>query len=931
VTAATVRDIRPNAKSSTGLLVKRIQTLGGLAVFDGSRPLGGNAQQPRRLAILAVLARAGERGVSRDRLAALLWGDVEEERARRSLNQALYALRQELGTEDAILGTRDLRLNPELIEVDLAAFETARASGAFEEAVRLYAGPFLGDFHLAGVPAFARWAEAEREGIAAGYRDLVEAAAAAATAREDRGAAVLWWRRLAALDPTDTPAAQGLMRALAAAGDMPGALRHAEIVRQVRQDELELPPDPAVEELAERIRAGEGVAAAVYASGGPGAAGTATGASPPQAGGRTEPTSTAAAAAEAAPAESPRPSSAGSGPVVPAGAAAAVPAPTRRRTTWALLAAVGVAALVVAALLLRPAGPSSSESSSARRLAVLPFQNQGDSADAYFADGVTDELRGKLAAVPGLEVVASLSSNDYRGSTRTLADIARELGVNYLLVGKIRWQRGPAGTSRVRVSPELIQLAGGHPPTTRWQQPFDAALTDVFTVQADIATKVADALGVMLGDSARRQLTVKPTESLAAYDEFLKGEAASQGMKADQAGLRRAIAFYQRAVALDSTFAGAWSQLSRARTSLYSNGVPDQTLADAARAAAERARALRPDDPQAYLASGDYYSSINPIDNDRAAAEYEHGLRLAPDDVELLSAVATTGARLQQWDGILARLNRARQLDPRSPTVARRLATVNVFLRRYDAADSAADRAIALAPTSPQMVLMKVLVALGRGDLAGARAVARTGAERIDPTTILAFLATYQDLYWVLDSAQQRQVLALPPDAFDGDRAVWGLVRTEIHHLQGDLPRARIYADSARLALVAQSAAAPDDGQRHVLLGLALAYLGRKAEAVREGRRGVELLPLDRDAFLGPYVQLQLVRIYLLTGEPDQALDQLEPLLRMPFYLSPGWLRLDPTFGPVRPTERFRRLIAGPPEPGPDSTRTTGPQTPPPS
>jgi DNA-binding SARP family transcriptional activator len=130
------------------LLVKRMQTLGGLAVFDGPRPLGGNAQQPRRLAVLAVLARSGDRGVNRDRLAALLWGDGDEERARRSLNQALYALRQELGAEDAILGTRDLRLNPELIEVDLQAFETARASGAIEEAARLYAGPFLGDFHL---------------------------------------------------------------------------------------------------------------------------------------------------------------------------------------------------------------------------------------------------------------------------------------------------------------------------------------------------------------------------------------------------------------------------------------------------------------------------------------------------------------------------------------------------------------------------------------------------------------------------------------------------------------------------------------------------------------------------------------------------------------------------------------------------------------
>src|SRR3954454_7780904 len=247
----------PNNKYSKGLLLKRIQTLGGLAVFDGPLPLGGNAQQPRRLAILAVLARSGDRGVNRDRLATLLWGEVEEERGRRNLNQALYALRHELGSEDAILGTRELRLNPELIEVDLHGFETARASGAIEEAARLYGGPFLGDFHLPGVPGFAHWGEEERAGLEADYRSVLEAAAAAATARDDRAAAVLWWRRLAALDPTDQRGAQGLMRALAAAGDVPGALRHAEIFHQLRLTELELPPDPAVEALAERIRRGE--------------------------------------------------------------------------------------------------------------------------------------------------------------------------------------------------------------------------------------------------------------------------------------------------------------------------------------------------------------------------------------------------------------------------------------------------------------------------------------------------------------------------------------------------------------------------------------------------------------------------------------------------------------------------------------------------
>ncbi|HWA56475.1 MAG TPA: BTAD domain-containing putative transcriptional regulator, partial [Gemmatimonadales bacterium] len=629
----------------------RIQTLGGLAAWEGSRPLGGNAQQPRRLALLAVLARAGDRGVSRDRLAALLWPDVEEERARKSLNQALYALRQELGSEQAILGTRDLRFNPELVTVDLAEFESARDSGALEEAARLYAGPFLGDFHLAGAPAFDRWVDDERAGLAAEYRAVVESLAAAASRKDDRSAAVLWWRRLAALDPTDGPAALGLMRALAAAGDAPGALRHAAVFGRLRREEYELPEDPAVQALAERIQAGEErPAEAPVAS-------------------RTQPV----------PAEPP-----GDHPVP-----ADLPPPAARAGRWRRYAATGILLVAAVVVVTRYAGGRRAGLVAPTRIAVLPFVNQGDSADAYFADGMTDELRGKLTSIPGLEVVAGLSSNEYRGTARRLPEIARDLGVGYLLVGKVRWQRDPAGVHRVRVSPELIRIEPGTAPTTRWQQAFDTTLTDVFQVQADIAAKVATALDLVLGDSTRRRLDRAPTANLAAYDEFLKGEAASQGMKADQSGLRRAVEHYERAVGLDSTFAQAWCQLSRALSSLYSNGVPDQRLGARARQAADRALELDAAEPLVYLALGDYYESVNPVDNARAMAEYERGLALAPDRVDLLSAAVMTETSLGRWDGAAARLARASRLDPRSANAARREGTVDLFLRNYPAADSA--------------------------------------------------------------------------------------------------------------------------------------------------------------------------------------------------------------------------------------------------
>ena len=591
---------------------------------------------------------------------------------------------------------------------------------------------------------------------------------------------------------------------------------------------------------------------------------------------------------------------------------APVPAPAsaaRRRRLLAAAAALGVVALVATPYFRRGTGAPAIETP--KVLAVLPFENLGDSADAYFADGIANELRAKLSQLDGVQVIARASSNQYRGTTKPPQEIARELGANYLLTATVQWERVPRGPSRVRVSPELVEISAEHAPRAAWQQPFAAALTDVFDVQADIAAQVAGALGVVLGDSARRGLTLKPTVSLAAYDEFLKGEAAAQEMKADNGGLRRAIAFYQRAVSLDTAFAQAWSQLSRARTSLYSNGIPDPALARAARVADERARALRPDEPLVYLAAGEFYSGVNPIDNRRALAEYEHGLRLAPGDVDLLGAAAVAEALLGRWDSVAPRLDRARLLDPRSPAAARRVATARLFLRQYAAADSALDRAIAIAPTNTQMALLKVMVAVGRGDRSAADAAARAAASRIDAATLLPFLATYQDLYWLLDEEQQRQVLALPPSAFDGDPGVWGIVRAQLYDFRGDRARAAVYADSARIAFAEQSRAAPDDAQRHALLGVALAYMGRKAEAIREGRRGVELLPIDRDGFNGPYVQLQLVRIYALTGEPAQALDLLEPLLRVPFYVSPGWLRLDPAFDPLRKEPRFQRLVGG--------------------
>jgi serine/threonine-protein kinase len=603
-------------------------------------------------------------------------------------------------------------------------------------------------------------------------------------------------------------------------------------------------------------------------------------------------------------------------PAVPPPQAPAVPPSPRPSRRPVPLAAVALTAglLIGGGLLFawRHSVAGAGTPAGTRVVAVLPFDNLGDSSDAYFADGVSDEVRTRLGKIAGLEVIARGSSLEYRRTTKRPTEIAHDLGADYLLTGTVRWEKS-GGTSRVRVTPELVDARPGQAARSRWGEQFDASLTDVFQVQGDIATKVADALGVALADSTQRQLAAKPTENLAAYDEYLKGEAASQaGLTAsDPASLRRAIGFYERAIALDSTFAPAWARVSRARSTLYFTSTPLPELGAQARLAADRARRLAPKDPEGYLALGDFYSNVNPVDNERGIAEYEQGLQVAPDNVELLGAVAISDATLGRYDSVVSRLARASTLDPRSATAARRLATFQVYSRHYAAADSAADRAVALAPANPRMARAKVMVALARGDRAAARAVIGAAATRVDSTALFVGLAVFQDLYWILDEAQQRFVLALPPSAFDDDRANWGIVRAQLYHLRGDRTRTAIYADSARLGFEEHSRETPEDPQLHAFIGLAQAYLGHKADAIREGERAVALMPRSRDQFNGAYFQLLLARIYILVGEPDKALDQLEPLLRIPYYLSPGWLRIDPTFDPLRNNPRFKKLVEG--------------------
>ena len=588
-------------------------------------------------------------------------------------------------------------------------------------------------------------------------------------------------------------------------------------------------------------------------------------------------------------------------------AAPSEPRPRRRVPLAALTLGLGFAVGLGVLFAWRRTRAASEPDAGAHVLAVLPFENLGDSSTNYFADGVTDAVRGKLSALPGLQVIASRSSNEYKHSSKSLAQIARELGADYLLIGRIRWAKAPDGTSRVEVSPELVDASPGGPPRTKWQQPLDAAITDVFQVQADIAGKVASALNVALGATQQQTLTEKPTQNLAAYDAFLKGEASQGLVIQDPPSLRTAITQYERAVTLDPAFILAWAQLARANAFYYYNVTPTPAGAEAARQAAARAMELAPGRPESQLALGSYLEFVE-HEHERALDAFETGLKAAPGNVELLTNATLAEQSLGRWDAALKHLERAQALDPRSAVTARRLSQTLIRLRRYPEAVAAADRGLAVAPTNLDLLENKAMAYLGQGDLPGAQAVIRTAPAEVEPTALVAAFGNYWDLGWALDEPQQQLLLRLPAGAYDNDRGTWGGVAAQVYYLRGDSAMARVYADSGRAGYSETLKATPDDPQRRVFLGLMLAYLGRKAEAVREGERAVSLLPAPRDGYMGPYIQHQLARIYTIVGEPDKAVDELEPLLKMPYYLSPGWLRIDPNFASLRSNPRFRQL-----------------------
>jgi serine/threonine-protein kinase len=580
--------------------------------------------------------------------------------------------------------------------------------------------------------------------------------------------------------------------------------------------------------------------------------------------------------------------------------------PTGRRWRRIGLAGAGVLAVAAAVHLLRPGAAAKAPDSPL--IAVVPFRNLGDSADAYYADGVTDDIRGKLASLPGVRVIASSSAAAYAGSSKPPEQIARELGADYVVMGRVRREPGGGAARRVRISPELIQVPDHGSPTTRWQRVFDTLAAHVPDVQTEIAEEIADALEVEPGGNQSRLARIARTREPIAYEAYLRGQEIIRQGASSPDDLARAVAHFERAVALDSGFAAAWAQLGWAKAAMYRNAPSkDLTLLAQAKQHGKRALSLGGAEPEARQVLAFYHL----IQGERGAAvdETRRGLRADPSNARLVGYMAAFLELDGRWADAYEYWQRAATLDPAAAGYAAGLATNRLWLHRYSEARAAAERYIILGPTNPEAYQLRAMSFLGEGRLEDARAAIRAGETRMPRDELLAFVATYWDLAWLLDEAQQARVLELTPDAFYGDTTWLQLTRAGIHFRLGDSARGRTAAERALRNLAAQ---AGDEGEAdlHSRLGLVYATLGRADEAVRAAERSVALLPIAKDALVGTLLVYRLACVQAQVGRRDDAVATLRTLLTLPFYASPAWLRIDPNFEKLRSHPDFRRMVS---------------------
>jgi len=540
------------------------------------------------------------------------------------------------------------------------------------------------------------------------------------------------------------------------------------------------------------------------------------------------------------------------------------------------------------------------------RLVVLPFENLGPDANAYFADGVTDEIATRLGGLTGLSVIARQTSVQYAASGKTASQIGQALDADYILEATISWQQDPDGSSRVRVRPRLVDARSA---SQVWAAVYDAELTQIFDVESNIVRHVVETLGLALEEKDRRDLGAKPTRDLAAWDNYLQGNDYFF-RHVSEPHLQAAAELYARALESDPDFALAAARLSmvhsRMRWYYYDRG---EARIVAAKRMADRAMTLDPELPEAHLAMAEYfYRGL--LDYDRALDEFEIAARARPNDSYIKVDIGTVLRRMGRWEEAAEAIGRASELDARNASNALQAGITYLYTREYGEAERHFKRANAFAPDELRPHVWLARVHLSRsGDTTSARHHLRL-AERSNPNALDPRMWWHWALCRILDGSSDRNYHRLAD--LSVDLAFRHIAAGELDALRGDSASMRAHFDSARVVLEQRVADQPTEAVSRARLAVAYAGLGRPEDATFQGEAAVRLMPVDREALLGPDWLRYLAQVYMMIGDHARALDELEKLLSLESSLTVHWLRLDPLWDPLRAHPPFQELLARP-------------------
>ncbi|HWX16534.1 MAG TPA: protein kinase [Chthoniobacterales bacterium] len=602
------------------------------------------------------------------------------------------------------------------------------------------------------------------------------------------------------------------------------------------------------------------------------------------------------------------------------------PGPTRTRRARgkslnkkALLIA-GSAALSVLALaglyfgaLKRQAKPvSQTPTIPEKSIAVLPFENRSEEkANAYFADGIQDEILTRLSKIADLKVISRTSTQHYKSAPENLSEIARQLGVAHILEGSVQ-KSGDA----VRVNVQLIKADDD---SHLWADTFDRKLTDIFSVESEVAKAIADQLRVHLTGREEQEITAKPTKNPEAYDAYLRALAYTLKAAATPASTLGAQKYLKEAVRLDPNFALAWALLARvdAISHFTFNLQPTVALNEETRRAAETALNLQPNLGEAVLAMGYYYYACLK-DYETAVGYFEQARQFLPNSSRIPESLAYLERRRGQWERSETYFEEAERLDPRNANLLTQHALFYIALRRFSEALQKLDQVLDIAPDDVDTLALKAAIAQGQGDLARASVLLSSLRPGADHSTALETQA-YQAILErrtapMID--RLKEILANPDPALgyiNGELRFWLGWAQEV---AGDDPAAQENWRQARSESESFLKQQPENINIIGNLALISMGLGDKAAALAFSQRAAAAVPIEKNAVDGPVAIEILARVAAKTGERDRAIIALQKLLLMPYSgftsvpLTPALVSLDPMFDPLRNVPSLKKLTA---------------------